>query len=202
MLASRLIAPILALAALSAAGCATTCPEIAAAERQTFLSVKPEEGGYVINAGDQIAIEVYQNPQLTRQVPVRPDGKITLPLVNDVPAAGFTVPQFQEKLTERLKTYLKEPVVSVTVNQFSAKQIYIQGQVRQPAAFTYRGDMFILQAIALAGGPTPFSEGCAVVVRQKADGFVRYSVPLDPLMNGESMKENIQLQPNDVVTIH
>lgn len=202
MLPGRLLLLVFASITAGATGCATTCPEISGAEKQTFLQVKPEEGSYVINPGDQIEIEVYQNTQLTRRVTVRPDGRITLPLVNDVPAAGFTVPQFQEKLTERLRTYLKEPIVSVTVNQFSQKQIYIQGQVRQPAAFTYRGDMFILQAIALAGGPTPFSEGCAVVVRQKGDGFVRYSVPLEPLIMGESMKENIQLQPNDVVTVH
>lgn len=127
---------------------------------------------------------------------------ITLPLVNDVPAAGLTVPAFQQRLGERLKAYLKEPIVSVTVSQFSAKQIYIQGQVRQPAAFTYRGEMYILQALALAGGTTAFAQGCAVVVRQKAETFVRYSVDLDPLLTGSSMKENILLQPNDVVTIH
>jgi polysaccharide biosynthesis/export protein len=196
----RILGPCFALSGLVA--CSAVCPEINAGERQSFLAVRPEESSYVIGPNDQIGIEVYQNQQLTRQVTVRPDGMITLPLVNDVPAAGFTVPQFQEKLTERLKTYLKEPIVSVTVNQFSAKQIYIQGQVRQPAAFTYRGDMYILQAIAQAGGPTPFAEGCAVIVRQKGDGFLRYAVPLDPLMSGESMKENIQLLPNDVVTIH
>ncbi|MCC7382819.1 MAG: polysaccharide biosynthesis/export family protein [Deltaproteobacteria bacterium] len=184
------------------AGCATLCPVITPAEKQTFLSAKPEEGSYVINSGDQIQVEVYQNQQLTRQVTVRPDGMITLPLVNDVAAAGLTVPAFQQRLGERLKAYLKEPIVSVTVSQFSAKQIYIQGQVRQPAAYTYRGEMYILQALALAGGTTAFAQGCAVVVRQKAETFVRYSVELDPLLTGSSMKENILLQPNDVVTIH
>lgn len=185
-----------------ATGCASVCPTISDAEKQAFRQARPEEGGYVINSGDSLQIEVWENPQLTRTVSVRPDGKITLPLVNDVPAAGNSVPQFQAKLTERLKTYIKDPIVSITVTQFSRKQIYLQGQIRRPSAFPYSGDMFLLQALALAGGTTAFSEGCAVVVRRRGDGFVRYDVPLEPILSGESLKENIALQPNDVVTVH
>jgi polysaccharide export outer membrane protein len=188
--------------AAAAAGCGSVCPQIPQAEKDVFLSVRPEEGGYTINAGDQLQIEVWQNNQLTRQVTVRPDGKITLPLVNDVVAAGDTVPQFQKRLTERLKTYLKDPVVSITVTNFSQKQIFIQGQVRTSSAFNYTGDMYLLQAITLAGGTTPFSEGCAVVVRRKGDEFVRYDIALEPVLMGKDLKENIQLQPGDVVTIH
>ncbi|MCA9552110.1 MAG: polysaccharide biosynthesis/export family protein [Myxococcales bacterium] len=188
--------------AAAAAGCGSVCPQIPQSEKETFLSVRPEEGGYTINAGDQLQIEVWQNNQLTRQVRVRPDGKITLPLVNDVVAAGDTVPQFQKRLTERLKTYLKDPVVSITVTNFSQKQIFIQGQVRTSSAFNYTGDMYLLQAITLAGGTTPFSEGCAVVVRRKGDQFVRYDIELEPVLMGRDLKENIQLQPGDVVTIH
>lgn len=188
--------------AAAAVGCGSVCPQIPQSEKETFLSVRPEEGGYTINAGDQLQIEVWQNNQLTRQVRVRPDGKITLPLVNDVVAAGDTVPQFQKRLTERLKTYLKDPVVSITVTNFSQKQIFIQGQVRTSSAFNYTGDMYLLQAITLAGGTTPFSEGCAVVVRRKGDQFVRYDIELEPVLMGRDLKENIQLQPGDVVTIH
>ena len=189
------------LAAVLGTSCATVCPPITKAEREAFRSVRPEEGGYVINAGDTLSIEVWQNQQLTRAVRVRPDGKITLPLVNDVAAAGTSVPQFQAKLTERLKTFVKEPIVSITVTSFSAKQIFMQGQIRNAAAFQYRGDMYLLQAIATAGGVNPFAEGAAVVVRRKGEQFLRYCVPLDPLLMGKSMKENIPLHPNDVVTI-
>lgn len=182
-------------------GCAATCPNIPAAEREAFLAVKPEEGGYVINPGDQIAIEVYQNNQMTRVLAVRPDGMITLPLVNDVPAAGLTVAQFQTRLTEKLKGFLRDPVVSIAVTQFSEKRLYLQGEVRQAAAFSYRGDMYLLQAIALSGGMTALAEGCAVIVRQKGSEFLRYAILLQPLIAGEDMKENIALQPNDVITI-
>jgi polysaccharide export outer membrane protein len=164
--------------------------------------VKPEEGGYVINGGDQLQIEVWQNQQLTRLVTVRPDGKITLPLVNDVPAAGDTIPQFQKRLTGALKTYIKDPIVSITVTQFSNKQIYMLGQVRTSGAFQYAGEMYLLQALTLAGGSTPFAEGCAVVVRKKGEQFVRFNVELDPIVMGEDLKQNIPLQPNDVVTVH
>jgi len=191
-----------ALAVGSLVGCASVCPQVPPDEKQTFLSVRPEEGGYTIAAGDQLQIEVWQNNQLTRQVRVRPDGKITLPLVNDVVAAGDTVPQFQKRLTDRLKTYIKDPIVSITVTNFSQKQIFIQGQVRTSSAFNYAGDMFLLQAITVAGGATPFAEGCAVVVRRKGETFVRYDVELGPVLSGQDLKENIRLQPGDVITVH
>lgn len=172
------------------------------AEKDAFLAAKVEDSSYVINPGDQIQIEVWQQANLTRTVTVRPDGKITLPLVNDVPAGGLTVPQFQTKLTERLKTYLKDPIVSITMNQVTGKQIYVQGEVRTPAAFGYRGDIYLLQVISQAGGLSSFSDKCAVIVRQKNDQFLRYDVNLEPIMEGTSMKENILLLPNDVVTVH
>jgi polysaccharide export outer membrane protein len=190
------------LVLVAAMGCGSVCPAISDSEKKTFLSVKPEEGGYVINPGDQLQIEVWQNQQLTRLVTVRPDGKITLPLVNDVPAAGDTVPQFQKRLTGALKTYLKDPIVSITVTQFSNKQIYMLGQVRTSGAFQYAGEMYLLQALTLAGGSTPFADGCAVVVRKKGDQFVRFDVELDPIVSGEDLAQNIALQPNDVVTVH
>lgn len=186
----------------SSAGCGAVCPNIPASEKQTFLAVKPEEGGYIVNSGDQLQVEVWQNAQLTRTVTVRPDGKITLPLVNDVQAEGDTIPQFQARLTERLKTYIKDPLVSVTVLGFSQKRIFIQGQVRNSAAYNYSGELYLLQALTLAGGTNPFAEGCAVIVRRKGDTFVRYDVALSPIMTGESLKENLSLQPNDVVTVH
>jgi len=182
-------------------GCATLCPPISPAERKMFLGVKPEEGGYIINAGDGLQIEVWQNEQLTRAVNVRPDGRISLPLVNDVTAAGQTVPQFQAMLMKRLKTYLKDPIVSVTVTTFSQKQFYMQGAVSNAAAYEYQGDMYLLQALSMAGGANPFAEGAAVIVRRKSRQFLRYCVELEPLLSGASMKENISLLPNDVVTV-
>lgn len=182
-------------------GCGSVCPRIPAGEKRTFLAVRPEEGGYTIQPGDQLQIEVWQNRQLTRAVRVRPDGKITLPLVNEVEAARQTVPQFQKRLTQRFQTYLKNPVVSITVTDFSQKQIFLQGQVRQPAAYNYTGEMYLLQALTLSGGLTPFAEGCAVIVRRKGDRFVRYDVELRPILIGKNLQENIALQPGDVVTV-
>ncbi len=192
---------LLTLWTLLAGACASVCPNIPQSERESFLATRPEQGGYVIHEGDQLQVEIWENEQLTRTVTVRPDGRITLPLVNEVQAANSTVPQFQRRLTQRLRTYIKDPIVSITVLTFSAKQIYIQGQVGAPASFDYSGDMYMLQALALAGGATPFAAGCAMVVRRRGSRFVRYRVPLDPLVNGKDLKENILLQPNDVVTV-
>ena len=75
------------------------------------------------------------------------------------------------------------------------------GQVRTSGAFQYAGEMYLLQALTLAGGSTPFAEGCAVVVRRKGDAFVRYDVELDPIVSGEDLAQNIPLQPNDVITV-
>lgn len=190
------------LAVSLTASCARVCPSISRDEKVAFLSVKPEEGGYVIQPGDALQVEVWKNDQLTRTVSVRPDGRITLPLVNDVPAAGNTVPQFQKRLTERLRSYLKDPIISITLTQFSTKQLYVQGQVNTPAAYVYSGEMSVLQAMALAGGVSPLASGCAVVVRRKGAEFVRYDVSLDPLLTGANLAENITLHPNDVVTVH
>src|SRR5262249_3056713 len=124
--ARRLI--VLGIAALATVHCGAICPvTIGDAERRAFLAVKPDEG-YVIDPSDQLQIEVWQNQQLTRPVTVRPDGKITLPLLDEVAAAGQTVPQFQAELAQRLKTFIKEPVVSVTVTSFGSKRPYILGQ--------------------------------------------------------------------------
>ena len=183
-------------------GCKSSCPTVPPAEQDIFLGVRPEEGGYVIGPGDRLQIEVWQNKQLTRAVTVRPDGKITLPLVNEVAASGETVPQFQARLAKELRKYIKDPIVNITVTSFQRTQIYVQGQVRTSAAFNYQGEMHLLQAVALAGGPTPFAEKCAVIVRRKGDDFVRYSVQLSPLLTGENTQQNIVLQPNDVVTVH
>jgi polysaccharide biosynthesis/export protein len=190
------------LAAEFSSACSTVCPNISQSEKQAFLAVKPEEGGYIIAPGDQLQVEVWQSPDQTRTLVVRPDGMITLPLVNDVPASGDTVPQFQARLTEKLKQFLKDPRVSITVLTFSDKKIFIQGQVRNPAAFNYSGDLYLLQALTLAGGTTPFSEGCAVIVRRKGDQFLRYDVDLIPVTQGKDLKDNIALQPNDVITVH
>lgn len=202
--ARRGLLAVLGVAASLSGACASLCPVVPAAERSAFLDIKGEGASYVVSPGDQIQIEVWQNTQLTRQVTVRPDGMISLPLVNDVPAAGQTVAEFQDKLTERLKQYLRDPVVSVNVSAFTttAKQIYIQGQVRTPAAFGYRPEMTVLQALALSGGANAFAEGCAVIVRQRAGQFYRYTIELEPMLRGESLKENIVLLPNDVLTVH
>ncbi len=198
-----LVAVLGAVVSLSGA-CASLCPVVPAAERSAFLDIKGEGASYVVSAGDQLQVEVWQNAQLTRQVTVRPDGMISLPLVNDVPAAGQTVAEFQDKLTERLKQYLRDPVVSVNVSAFTttAKQIYIQGQVRTPAAFGYRPEMTVLQALALSGGANAFAEGCAVIVRQRAGKFYRYTIEIEPMLRGDSLAENIVLLPNDVLTVH
>jgi polysaccharide export outer membrane protein len=202
--AQRGLAGAVCVAALLSSACASLCPVVPAAERTAFLDLKGEGASYVVSPGDQIQVEVWQNTQLTRQVTVRPDGMISLPLVNDVPAAGQTVAEFQDKLTERLKQYLRDPVVSVNVSAFTttAKQIYIQGQVRTPAAFGYRPDMTVLQALALSGGANAFAEGCAVIVRQRGGQFYRYTIELEPMIRGDSLKENIVLLPNDVLTVH
>ncbi|MBK8012334.1 MAG: polysaccharide biosynthesis/export family protein [Deltaproteobacteria bacterium] len=185
----------------SAVACSHVCLEVPQSERGEFLAARPEEGGYVIGVGDEFQVEVWENAQLTRTVRVRPDGKVTFPLVSEIDAAGLTVPALQERMTKALKSFLKDPVVSITVTGFSTKQIFIQGAVGNPAAYNYTGDMYLLQALTLAGGPTPFADGCAVVVRRKGEAFLRYSLALEPLLSSQNLSENIRLQPGDVVTV-
>ena len=129
---------------------------------------EPSSQDYSIGSEDAVEVQVWKNPDLSKTVTVRPDGKISLPLIGDVPAAGQTAAQLAEAVTEKLKTYYREPAqVTVIVTQINSYAIYLLGEVRLQGKYVVKSGTTILQAISLAGGLTQFASPNKITLRRR-----------------------------------
>lgn len=188
---------IVAIAAMTAlAGCASSqrvavCPEPALAA--------PE---YVIGAGDMLSIFVWRNPEVSTQVQVRPDGRISTPLVDDMVAAGKTPVQLADDMEAVLGEFLRSPTVNVMIaTPGGSMQIQVLGEVNAPQAVTYRESMRLLDVILAAGGLGEFAAGNRAVISRTIDSSpVECSVRLDDLMDGD-LRDNIRVFPGDVLVV-
>jgi polysaccharide biosynthesis/export protein len=156
---------------------------------------------YVIGAQDVLDISVWKEPEVSRVVPVRPDGKISLPLLNDVQAAGLTPAQLADEITTGLKKYVTSPQVTVivtTVNQ----RVYIIGEVIRPGAFPMVPGMTVVQALSSAGGFTQFAKTKSIFVRRMENGKeVKYQFNYKDVINGKKPEEDIPLKAGDTVVV-
>ncbi len=160
---------------------------------------------YIIGPGDQLNIFVWRNPELSITVPVRPDGRLSLPLVEDVVAIGKTPTQLARELEQRLSRYVKEPVVTVIATGFIGpfnEQVRVIGEASQPRALPYRTDMTVLDAMIAVGGLTRYAAGDdLVIVRTAGAKQSTYSVHLDSLIRDGDVSSNVALQPGDILII-
>lgn len=160
---------------------------------------------YRIGPGDNVRIFVWRNAELSNSVPVRPDGKITTPLVEDLQAAGKTPTELARDVEEVLSTYVKAPVVTIIVTGFSgpfSDQIRVLGEASQPRALNYQEDMTLLDLMIQVGGLTAFADGNnAVLVRQEEGGEKQYVVRLEDLIKRGDIKANAKILPGDVLII-
>ena len=148
---------------------------------------RPEMGEYRIGREDVLEVVVWREPELTRVVPVRPDGKISLPLAGELDAAGKTPAELQAGLTKALGSYIQDPAVAVLVREINGARVYVLGEVTHPGGFPLRGPMTVVQAVALAGGRTEFANGDVRWLRQKPDGATdRVELSFDELVKGEA----------------
>ncbi len=148
---------------------------------------RPDPGEYRIGREDVLEVVVWHEPELTRVVPVRPDGKISLPLAGEVDAAGKTPAELQQGLTKTLTPYIKDAAVAVLVREINGPRVYVLGEVTKPGGFPLRGPVSVVQAIALAGGRTEFAGDQVTWLRQKADGSTdRVRLSFDDLVKGEA----------------
>jgi polysaccharide export outer membrane protein len=156
----------------------------------------------VIGPGDTLQIVVWRNEELSTTVPVRPDGKITTPLVDDINASGKTPSQLAMAMEEVLAEYLRTPEVSVIVTgQGAANQIQVVGEVTNPQAISFRDDLRVLDVIVAVGGLTDFAAGNRTnLVRQTATGQVECRIKVKDLMSGD-MSQNIPLYSGDVLVV-
>ncbi len=183
-----------------ATACATTCPVAEPGDLSGFDVPAPTP--YRLQAGDVLKIDVWQNEALSRTIRVRPDGKLSVPNLGDVQAAGATVPELQGQLVDALKVYLPDPLVTVSVEQWTPVEIYVLGAVRRPDAYPVTRTRSLLVALARAGGVAPDAAGCAVVLRQGTDRVLRRVVDLGALRRGDRPADDVVLKPGDVVTVH
>ena len=169
----------------------------------------PEKGKdsdtYVIGSGDQLNVFVYNSPQLSMTVPVRPDGRISTPLVPEMMAAGKTPSQLAQDLTERLKEFIKEPNVTVIVSGFVGplnRQIRVIGEAAEPQAIPYRDHMTVLDVMIMAKGLTRFAAGNrAVIVRGEGEKQERIRVRLSDLLKEGDISQNVEMRPGDTLII-
>ena len=178
---------------------AQAAPTDAANAGHKAATVDPK---YVIGEQDVIDVAVWKEPELTRTVPVRPDGKISLPLLNDVQAAGLTPSQLADQITESLKKYITNPQVTVIVNQINSQRIYILGEVNRAGAYPLLPNMTILQGLSSAGGFTQFANTKKIYVLRTEDGKqTKYPFNYKDVTNGKSPGENIILKPGDTIMV-
>jgi polysaccharide export outer membrane protein len=160
---------------------------------------------YVIGAGDTLQIFVWRNPEVSVTVPVRPDGKISTPLVEDMVAAGKTPTQVAREIEHVLAGYLKEPLVTVIVTAFSGsfqQQIRVVGEVAHPSALMYRANMSLLDVMIQVGGLTDFAAGNrASIVRNFGGQQQQFSVRLNDLVRSGDVKANVPVMPGDIIFV-
>ena len=160
------------------------------------------DAGYLIGPDDTLQVSVWKEPELSGSVPVRPDGKISIPLVDDVQAAGLTAVQLSEQIADKLKKFVTNPHVTVIVTAINSRRVYVLGEVNHPGGFTLLPDMNILQAISDAGGLTQFAHGKKVyVLRTEGGKQVKYPFNYSKVLKGENPEQNIALKSGDTIVV-
>ena len=165
-------------------------------------SVNPVDASYVIAPDDVLAIDVWKEAEITRTVPVRPDGKISLPLLNDVQAAGLTAMDLASVIAERLKKFIANPQVTVIVTAVNSQRIYILGEVPKAGIVPLLPSMTVLQAISSAGGFSQYANQKGVYVLRTENGQqVKYPFNYKEVIKGINIQQNIVLKPGDTIVV-
>jgi polysaccharide export outer membrane protein len=168
-------------------------PDSAAAQAPPAYQVKP---------GDVLEISVWKEPDLQRQVLVRPDGGFSFPLVGEIDARGKSVAELTKLVSDRLSRYISEAVVTVTVQEIKGNKIFVIGQVNKPGEFIVNPSVNVMQALSMAGGLTPFAAMNDIKILRR-DGTTQQAVPFPygDVMRGRSLNQNIELVAGDVVVV-
>ena len=180
----------------------TTAQKADPAQKPPAVTPPVVDADYKIGPQDVLRIDVWKEPDISRTIPVRPDGKISLPLLNDVQAAGFTAMQLAASLRESLSKYLTSPQVTVTVNETNSRRVYLTGEVVRAGALPLLPGMTVLQALASGGGFTQFAKLKNIYVLRTEDGKqVKHPFNYKEVVKGNLAEQNILLQPGDVIVV-
>ncbi|NIA53221.1 sugar ABC transporter substrate-binding protein [Massilia sp. TW-1] len=187
-----------AACALALGGCATN-------RGGQPIETQVTDSQYLIGPGDSVNIIVWRNPEVSMSVPVRPDGKITTPLVEDLPAAGKTSTALARDIEKALSKYIQQPVVTVIVTNFVGnynEQIRVIGQAAKPQALAYRRDMSLMDVMIAVGGTTEFAAGNRAKLIRNVDGKQQqFNVRLDDLIKDGDISANVPMRAGDILVI-
>jgi polysaccharide export outer membrane protein len=158
--------------------------------------------GYVIGAHDVLSIVFWRDKDMNADVTVRPDGKISLPLINEIQAAGLTPEQLRVAVAEAASKFLEDPTASVVVKEIKSRNVFITGSVSKPGTYPLVGEMNVLQLIALAGGLLEWADSKNIVVIQTENGRPKYrKFNYNEVINQKNLEQNVTLKPNDTVVV-
>jgi polysaccharide biosynthesis/export protein len=178
--------------------------EMVSVARSAKISTsQPHDDGFIIGNGDVLAISVWKQPDISRSIPVRSDGRISLPLIGELQAAGQTPLRLEEQITSKLQPYLAEPEVTVIVEQINSEKFNILGRVTKPGSYPLANPTTVLDAIALAGGCRDFAKQKAIyVLRRNPDGTeTRFPFNYQDVVKGKNTAQNITLHPHDTIVV-
>ena len=176
----------------------------AASETVGDVALKPatEDPNYVIGPDDELIVTVWKEPDISRTVPVRPDGKISLPLLKDVQAAGLTPMQLTSELTTRLTKFISAPEVTVIVSRVSPPRVFVVGEVGRAGAYPLVPGMTVLEALSSAGGLTPFAKQSKIsVLRIESGKQIQLPVNYKEILKGRRPEQNVPLKAGDTVVV-
>ena len=188
-----------AIAAAQTPAVKPSAPPPAAAVAPTGVTPPAD---YVIGPEDQLTIMFWREKDMSADVVVRPDGKITLPLLNEVQASGLTPEQLRLKVTDEAKRYVEEPNATVVVRQINSRKVFITGQVGKGGPYPLSSAMTVLQLISLAGGVNEYAKVSKISIMRTENGKpVRFPFNYKEVIEGKNLKQNIELKPGDTVIV-
>lgn len=195
---------LLAPAVYAQTAAAPAAPKAAAAPK-SGVAVAPgvvAPGDYVIGPDDQLTVVFWREKDMSSDVAVRPDGKISLPLLNDVQAAGLTPEQLRASLTEAAAKFIEEPTVTVVVKQINSRRVFVTGQVNKPGPYPLSGPTNVMQLIAMAGGVLEYADAKHITIMRNANGKQEsFLFNYKDVIKRKNLKQNIELRPGDTIIV-
>jgi len=172
----------------------------AAAPAVAPVATVPAE--YIIGTDDVMSVVFWRDKELSADVTVRPDGKISLPLINELQAAGLTPAQLKDRITDAAKQYVEDPTVTVEVKAINSRKVFITGEVRKPGPYPITGSMTVLQLLSIAGGLGDYAKSDQIVIYRSEGGKqLSYSFNYKEVLKQKKLAQNIELKPGDTVAV-
>jgi len=202
--AARFVRLFSVLAGGGALAATVACTSVTYPPAPASAVASGEEYTYIIGAGDSVNIIVWRNPELSMSVPVRPDGKVAAPLVEEIVAQGKTSTELARDIEKQLGKYVRDPVVTVLVTGFIgpySQQIRVVGEAARPQFLNYKLNMTLLDVMIAVGGLTDFAAGNSATILRTSDGGKQYAVRLKDLIKRGDMAANVEVKPGDILVI-